>query len=960
MRCLSVERVLAHLAHRAIWEDFDATWYASRHCGTDGADALGHYLNEGRLAGASPNPWFDEAWFRLHHPDVAEAIRRGDLVSGFEDYCRNPHDERSPHWLFDPAFYRRSGGDFSIFRNCYDHFLQVGDKAGRQPSPYFHPATVLQQLSPEDAKAARTMGVFRYFVERSWHDTGELPLSPNFQPDWYIRSYPAAAAAILRRRVPSALAHYLLNQSSGNFDPLPHFSETRYLSEHADVAEAVATGALRSGYDHYLTYGMAEGRRTGHLPSQPGDLADASDRPHARRANGRTELFPLSEEKAKELFHRRAATAARAATHDVMDFTCDGMPDVSVVMVLHNKLTLTLAALAELESQMPGRLQLILIDSGSTDGTRDIGIYVRGARLIRSETNINFVLACNVGLAEVTGRAVLFLNNDVRLGPGAVRRAFQRLNAEPDIGAVGGMVVRSHGLLQEAGCIIWHDGFTDGYLRDASPDLPEANFVRDVDFCSGVFLTVRAELLQRLGGFDPAFAPAYFEETDLCVRIWQAGFRVVYDPAVRIEHLEYGSSASADAAGEVLRRSHVVFSSKHAKWLQDQPDRTRGQIHARSPRRTGTRPNILVVEDQLPLRAMGSGFVRSNDILRSLAALGFDVTVYPVRPLDLGALRTREDFPDTVEVIDDRSVEDLALFLSERTGMYDWLWIGRTHNLDRLLPILEAIAPADRPGIVLDTEAIASLRQRQMAQRAGLAIVDLESALQHEFRNIAFADRVVAVSESEAELLRQLGVEQPEVLAHMQTPQEDGPGFDARRDLLFVGAMHEPGAPNHEALSWLVDHVLGAVVASLGPHIRLSVIGHTGPEVDLSRFANHPNIALLGRVHDLRPYYRSHRVFVAPTLVAAGIPYKLHEAASEGIPIVATELLAGQLTWTSGHDLLVPTQADPQAFARAIVDLYTSPSLWARLRQNALERIRRENCPAAYRNRLAAILRPLG
>jgi len=111
-----------------------------------------------------------------------------------------------------------------------------------------------------------------------------------------------------------------------------------------------------------------------------------------------------------------------------------------------------------------------------------------GATQLRFDTNIGFLKGCNAALPSASADFVLLLNNDVELAPGAVAAALHRLASDPAIGAVGGKVIRTHGLLQEAGNIIWRDGVTSGYLRDASPLAPEANFVRDVDFCSGVFL----------------------------------------------------------------------------------------------------------------------------------------------------------------------------------------------------------------------------------------------------------------------------------------------------------------------------------------------------------------------------------------------------------------------------------------------------------------------------------------
>jgi GT2 family glycosyltransferase len=132
-----------------------------------------------------------------------------------------------------------------------------------------------------------------------------------------------------------------------------------------------------------------------------------------------------------------------------------------------------------------------------------------------------------------TADAVLYLNNDLELAPGAIAAGLHRLKSDTQIGAVGGMIVRTHGVLQEAGGIVWRDGSTQGYMRDASPLAPEANFVREVDFCSGAFLMARRALLVELKGFDEAFVPASYEDVDLCLRMAAAGYRVVYDPGKR-------------------------------------------------------------------------------------------------------------------------------------------------------------------------------------------------------------------------------------------------------------------------------------------------------------------------------------------------------------------------------------------------------------------------------------------
>ena len=97
-----------------------------------------------------------------------------------------------------------------------------------------------------------------------------------------------------------------------------------------------------------------------------------------------------------------------------------------------------------------------------------------------------------------------------------------------------------------------------------------------------------------------------------------------------------------------------------------------------------------------------------------------------------------------------------------------------------------------------------------------------------------------------------------------------------------------------------------------------------------------------------RPIYDQHRVFIAPTRFAAGMPYKVHEAASLGLPVVATELLRRQLGWEDGRELLAAEATDPAAFAGRVVALQRDVGLWHHLRESALHRLRRDNSRAAY------------
>ncbi|HET9146471.1 MAG TPA: glycosyltransferase, partial [Acetobacteraceae bacterium] len=690
------------------------------------------------------------------------------------------------------------------------------------------------------------------------------------------------------------------------------------------VRDDLNSGRMRDAFAHLRLIGLAE-----NLPYCPPER-----------------LPDIAEPTAKQLFLLKARNMTALYARHRLDFTPGPAPALSVVMVLHNQFALTMAALASLRENYSGGIELILVDNGSTDETPRIGSYVSGAIIIRNAENEGFLRACNQGLARAAAPALLFLNNDTELGPGCILAALERLFSREDIGAVGGKIIRMHGRLQEAGSIIWADGTTTGYLRDASPLAPEANFLRDVDYCSGVFLLCRADLVKRLGGFDPAFSPAYYEEVDLCIRMAEAGYRIVYDPAAVVHHLEYGSAANTEASMMLMRRGRGMFRRKHERFL--------GTKFARAPetlcraRSVSQGRRILFLEDTIPLRRLGSGFVRANDVVRAMAEAGHQVSVLPVNGARHDIMSLFGDLPETVEVLHDRNILTLSALLRERADYFDLIWVSRTHNLDRVLPILReaGIDPRTVP-VILDTEAIESLRDQAAARLKG-GEFDLDAALAREFANAGCCRHVTAVSQAEAGILERIGLPSASVLGTIREPEPTPREFAEREGLLLVAAIHQMDSPNLDALRWYAKEILPALARLMPAVPKLTVIGYAAPGVDLSEFAGHPHIDLRGAVDDTGPAYDNHRVFIAPTRFAAGTPYKLYEAASRGIPCVATGLLAGQLDWTDGAEILSAPVGDAEAFASQIARLYQSEVLWTRLREAALRRLARENGRAAF------------
>jgi GT2 family glycosyltransferase/glycosyltransferase involved in cell wall biosynthesis len=618
-------------------------------------------------------------------------------------------------------------------------------------------------------------------------------------------------------------------------------------------------------------------------------------------------------------------------------------PEVSFVIPVWNRWHFTYRCLAAIAENVKGlSYEVVVVDNGSSDETRQILDGVRNLRVVRNETNLGFLLASNQGAQEARGKYLLFLNNDAHILSGTVPAMLSMISSDPQVGVVGGRLIFLDGRLQEAGSIIWRDGSCLGYGRGNDPFEPQYSFARDVDFCSGALLLTPREVFLRLGMFDERYAPAYYEDADYCMSVRANGFRVVYQPAAAAVHHEYGSAPRREAAVDAQLKNRRLFVDKWdaalGSHLSPSPDnvlRARDATH---------RPSLLLVDDRVPDVRLGGGFPRTYRMLLSLRELDWAVTFLPLQAPGRVEPCTSELEACGIEVISgpaDRKL-DLEAFLESRPGHYDVIFVSRPHNMKEVQPFLRGSAPQAR--IVYDAEAIYAHRELRLLRLQGHDVDDnvAETMVRDEVSLVHSADAIVAASGLEARTFEKFGGPNAHVVGHHLEVRPTATPFKERVDLLFVGAVLVSPSPNEDAVLYFVREILPLVRRRLP--CTLNVVG-TNWSRTLSALKSE-GVRIVGAVDDLAPWYSRSRVFVVPTRYAAGIPLKLYEASAFGLPSVATPLIAEQVGWTERHELLVG--ADPEAFARAIVELYSDEALWERVRAGALSAVTRECSKEAF------------
>ena len=218
-------------------------------------------------------------------------------------------------------------------------------------------------------------------------------------------------------------------------------------------------------------------------------------------------------------------------------------PDLSVIILTFNTKSLTLACLHTLPPDPP--IEIIVVDNASTDGTVDaLHQSFPLVNVIVNATNYGFGRGNNIGMAASHGRYLLVLNSDTEVQPGSLAALITYMDAHPEVGACGPMLINTNGSLQPSGRPLptvssvfmdmtkLHRIFRPDVFTQRGRNYSSPTYVGEI---SGAALMIRREAYNKAGGFDEHFF-AYYEDVDLCNRIARARFKIAYVPQARVMH----------------------------------------------------------------------------------------------------------------------------------------------------------------------------------------------------------------------------------------------------------------------------------------------------------------------------------------------------------------------------------------------------------------------------------------
>jgi GT2 family glycosyltransferase len=215
------------------------------------------------------------------------------------------------------------------------------------------------------------------------------------------------------------------------------------------------------------------------------------------------------------------------------------VPRCSVVIPVHGRAGLTRQCIDAILTEPPrAGFELIVVDDASPDDTAHVlETYGQAVRVVTRAENGGFALACNDGAAAATGEHLVFLNNDTVPLAGWLDALLAVADADPRVGAVGSKLLFPNDTVQHAGVVVCQDGNPRHIYAGFPAGHPAVNKPRSFQAVTAASMLVRRDAFERAGGFDAAFHNS-LEDTDLCMRLGEAGYEIRYCPQSVLYHLE--------------------------------------------------------------------------------------------------------------------------------------------------------------------------------------------------------------------------------------------------------------------------------------------------------------------------------------------------------------------------------------------------------------------------------------
>lgn len=230
---------------------------------------------------------------------------------------------------------------------------------------------------------------------------------------------------------------------------------------------------------------------------------------------------------------------------------------ISVIVTNFNGHNLLKKNLPTITENSPEAFEIIIADDASTDSSLDYVKSLQGEfpklKIISHKKNIGFGANTNLAVKKAKGDLVVLLNSDIKPAPHYIKNTLKHFKDSKVFGV--GFAEKGH---ENWGDIYWQNGFLQH-----RPGYP-SNKNHPTDWLSGGSCIIRKDIFLKLGGFDPIYAPFYFEDLDLGIRVARSGYKMIWEPSAIVEHRheQTMSKQPKHLLNYVKERNHLIVTRR--------------------------------------------------------------------------------------------------------------------------------------------------------------------------------------------------------------------------------------------------------------------------------------------------------------------------------------------------------------------------------------------------------------
>ena len=555
-----------------------------------------------------------------------------------------------------------------------------------------------------------------------------------------------------------------------------------------------------------------------------------------------------------------------------------------------------------------------------------LGYFLPFVTLRRNATNLGFLRSCNAAVQQTRGEIVLLVNNDVIVHRDAVNELLAAFDAFPRAGVMGGLILNRDGTIQENGGVLWRDASAWNYRRNRALDAESLFNTREADYVSGCWFGVRRAVWDEVGGFDDRFAPAYCEESDLCMTVRHRGYEVRVAPHSVVTHLD-GATMGQDENGNSLKayqrinREKLVHKWRHVLARHN----VNGDV---TPFHTGfedgNRSIVIVFDHYVPEHDRDAGSRTIFAMLKALAAVRDNYIVFipmnnargkyakALERMGIEVISGGEGWARFDELLTKHPARIKHAFVSRLGVAAHFVW-----HLDQM--------KCPKSIYLHDIEALRAFPTgAESALGDELVACAMDRYAERHRAVLGKFDYVLSCSTEETAILKAFVARSVvDVFPYNHAASVATDDVASRRDILFVGSYNHP--PNREAIEYFLENVWPDVRERL-PGASLHICGSG---FENATFAADPRVIVHGHVTDatLAYLYGSSRVALAPLISGAGIKGKVIEACANGVFPLGSAAAWQGIEVPAGYEFLAGSM---ESFGARLVTAYQAFDFRAR------------------------------